>query len=248
MTEVALVQYDIAWEDPQANIDRIKALFDAYSGKPFDILILPETWPTGFSMNHHGPRVFQEGLTFMEELAKAYHCTVIGGLPTPVDQTQENRCYAISETWRDHYVKNRGFKFAGEHKAYRAGTESRTWQIADLRISPLICYDLRFPELARKVARESDALVYIANWPSAREHHWRSLLVARAIENQCYVMAVNRIGTDGNGLRYPGASMVVNPLGEILFDAGNRSGIFTLEILPETVKSVREKLPFLADM
>lgn len=248
MARIALVQYDIAWEDPQANIARIGTLLSNYSGEPFDILILPETWPTGFSMRAHGESVFQTGLAFMQTLAATYRCSVLGGLPAPAGQSQENRCYVIAEDRLDYYIKNRAFKYAGEHRAYQAGTESRTWQIAGLRISPLICYDLRFPELARRAARDTDVLVYIANWPSAREHHWRSLLVARAIENQCFVIAVNRIGTDGNRLEYPGASMVVDPLGKILLDAEGRSGIFTCEIQADTVSAVRKQLPFLADM
>lgn len=248
MIRLALVQFDIAWQNVEENIRRIKHLLQNPQLQPFDLLILPETWPTGFSMDPDMHRVWAVAKTFMHELSQIHGASIIGGIPSPTETGQENRSYWISEHGEDYYVKNRAFKFAGEHLAYQEGKEAKTWTINNLSISPLICYDLRFPELARRVAKNSHAMLYIANWPKVREHHWRSLLMARAIENQCYVIAVNRIGIDGNSLEYPGASLVIDPLGNVVLDAADKQGIFHCEINAEHVEKTRKTWPFLEDM
>lgn len=245
---IAYVQFDIAWEDVSQNIVRLQKILEGHTLDDVDLLVLPETWPTGFSMQPDAHRAEHTALEFMREMSTEKNITVMGGVPTKTEVGQENRCVWVQANEIDYYTKNRAFKFAREHHYYQPGALAKTWTLNHARISPLICYDLRFPELARRVACQTDVLVYIANWPKVREHHWRSLLVARAIENQCFVVAVNRIGHDGNQLEYPGASMVIDPLGTILVDSKENEGLFKATLDIAMVEQVRKKWPFLADM
>lgn len=249
MVQIAFVQFDIAWENPEQNVTHINRLLDSYTGPNFDVLILPETWSTGFTMSKNAHQAEDTAKAFMQKLATTYQCQVIGGVAAKIPENQENRCYLFGPNEQpEYYVKNRTFNFNGEHLFFQAGSQPQTWQVGDFRLSPLICYDLRFPELARRVAKQSDGLLYIANWPSVREHHWRSLAIARAIENQCFVVTVNRIGKDGKGLEHPGSSLVIDPLGNILLDAQSQSGVFSINLDAQITSQVRQKWPFLSDM
>jgi len=248
MTRLALLQYDILWEDAPGNCEKIKKLLDSHQMEGVDILVLPELWPCGFTMNQEAHRAFDTGLACMQDLAKRYGCRVLGGLPAKTETGQENRCYLVDEQHEPRwYAKIKTFKFAGEHHKYESGRELRRWPVLGFQLTPLICYDLRFPELPRQMVPATDLIVYVANWPAPRVHHWRQLLVARAIENLCYVVGVNRVGRDGAGLDYVGATMAVAPTGDVLLDAGDREGLFTVDIDPETVSQTRIKWPFLDD-
>jgi len=140
------------------------------------------------------------------------------------------------------------FKYAGEHKKYEQGNIRRRWNLGPFTLSPFICYDLRFPELPRECMPDANLLCYVACWPKARVHHWRQLLIARAIENQCYVVGVNRVGRDGAGLDYSGSSLVVDPLGAIVLDAGDQEGLYHAEIDANLATETRERFPFLRDL
>ncbi|MCB1052810.1 MAG: hypothetical protein H6510_03190 [Acidobacteria bacterium] len=245
--KVALVQWDLAWEDGAANIQKLKELLKDM--EPVDLVVLPELWPCGFTMSPEAHTHGSDAGQFMEEYARNQGCMVMGGIPVRYGEHQLNRaiCCGPDGLVGAPYTKIKAFKMAGEHKAYQPGKETRVWSLGFTSISPFICYDLRFPELARRCALYSQILVYMANWPETRVSHWHNLLVARAIENQSYVIGVNRTGTDGNGLVYPGHSMVVDPLGEVVLQCGRDEQIGIVELDLDAVSAVRKRLPFLAD-
>lgn len=247
MTQVGIVQFDIQWQDVGANLEKVRKLTSKIRPETYDLIILPELWSFGFAMNRDACRTFESALNFMTMLGYRQRSCIMGGLPRQVPNGQENRCYLVGWGHTDYYAKIKLFKYADEDESYRPGYETRMFYAAGFQICPLICYDLRFPELPRSMIPEANLITYIANWPEERIDHWRTLLVARAIENQTYVIGVNRIGTDGAGLNYPGASMVVSPTGEVLLDCGDQEGVFSIEIEPEYVKKCREKWPFLKD-
>ena len=247
MTRIGLIQFDILWEDAVGNIEKVRALTELLTPVP-DLLILPELWICGFTMNLEAHKTFEAGLAFMQELSGRYGSAVLGGLPAKTATGQENRCYLATPDGVRSYAKIKAFKFAGEHLKYEPGGRTHRWDVAGFKLSPFICYDLRFPELARQMVPETNLITYVANWPSARIHHWRKLLVARAIENLCYVVGVNRTGRDGAGLEYTGDSLVVGPTGEILLDPGNREGVFFVDIDAAEVGRVRAQWPFLSDI
>ena len=146
-----------------------------------------------------------------------------------------------------HYDKRHGFSPAGEHEVYRNGDQRLIVQLGEWRICPMICYDLRFPVWSRNMKAAYDLLLYTANWPSARASHWRTLLRARAIENQAYCVGVNRVGEDDNGLQYRGDSSIIDPLGETRWSAAVGAAVATVTIGLETLRDYREKLAFLPD-
>jgi len=248
MARIGILQIDILWENVNGNIDKIEALTAERGAGDFDLIVLPELWPCGFTMNHDAHQTFAPGLAYMKRLSSRLRCPVLGGLPAPTGTGQENRCYLVHGEHVEHYAKIKAFKFAGEHEKYEQGDQRCRWEVAGFALSPFICYDLRFPELARPMVPETDLFTYVACWPAARVHHWRSLLVARAIENQAYVVGCNRVGRDGAGLDYPGASMVIGPKGEVILDAGDREGLFEAEIDPAETAEVRRTFPFLRDI
>ncbi|MEA3404116.1 MAG: nitrilase-related carbon-nitrogen hydrolase, partial [Pseudomonadota bacterium] len=146
------------------------------------------------------------------------------------------------------YIKNHSFSFANEDRYYQASNQQVIFNIDHTPCSVFICYDLRFPELFRKVAKQSEMIFVIANWPASRQQHWQALLQARAIENQCFMVGVNRTGEDGNGLLYEGGSSVINPLGEMLSYMSAESNYLVTEVNPQETLKVRERFPFLNDM
>lgn len=245
--KIALCQWDLAWEDGAANIRRLEQLLDGLEA--VDLIVLPELWPCGFTMNRQAHRHGPAAAHFMEETARLRGCFVMGGLPVCYGEEQFNRalCFCPDGLVGAPYSKIQLFRLAGEHNAYRRGRETRVWPLGSTQVSPFICYDLRFPELARRCALYSQVLIYMANWPGTRIAHWHQLILARAIENQCFVAGVNRTGVDGNGLAYPGHSMVVDPLGNVLCQADEKEGVSVVDLDLAQVEEVRSRLPFLAD-
>lgn len=248
MAVIGILQIDILWENVAGNIEKIRGLTAGVKPGEYDLLVLPELWSCGFTMNQDAHKTFDDGIAFMQSLSSELACAILGGLPFKTETGQENRCYLVDRgEIKGHYAKIKAFKFAGEHHKYEQGKQTVRLEVAGFNLSPFICYDLRFPELARSQVPETNLISYVACWPLAREQHWRSLLVARAIENLSYVIGTNRVGTDGAGLDYPGASLVVAPTGEILLDCKREEGLFQVEIDPETVAEVRNKFRFLED-
>lgn len=225
---VTLIQCELAWEQPADNrlqIGEIIAGAGADADSPTDLIVLPEMFTTGFSMNALANAEEPGGATeqWMRDLARQYNCAVTGSIAVRVDDAVYNRMLFATPEGVQYYDKRHLFRMAGEHKRYRAGEERVivTWR--EWRILLQVCYDLRFPVFSRN-CEDYDLAIYVANWPAVRRYHWRQLLIARAIENLACVVGVNRIGADAKGLDYSGDSLVIAADGTLLKDALSESG------------------------
>src|SRR5687767_12279652 len=198
---LGLAQFDISWEDRESNFRKLQSLVKA--DENIDLLILPEMWSTGFSMR---PEVVAEkepgaALTRMIENSQRLNTAIAGSVSVSVGDKYYNRFYFVHpEGTVEHYDKRHLFSYGKENDHYHAGDSRITIDFNGWKIMPIICYDLRFPVWCRNNL-DYDLMIIVANWPSARIHHWDALIRARAIENQSYIAAVNRIGIDGNGLQ-----------------------------------------------
>lgn len=239
--KVGLAQFDIAWENPEQNKVRLRSLC---AGADVDWLVLPEMALTGFSMNRAASELKPGDLEFCADLAREHRCAVtVGGV---VEGRNCAVTFSADGRQVSQYAKTHLFSYSGEHKHYEPGISTTSLSIAGMRVMPAICYDLRFADMFWAQGPVTDVFVVIANWPASRREHWITLLRARAVENQAFVIGVNRIGRDPN-VAYAGDSQVVDPFGEILVDAGAREGIFVAELSTERLAEVRAKFPFLAD-
>jgi predicted amidohydrolase len=249
---VHLVQINSVWEDRSANHAKARQLIAGASPQPGSLIILPETFSTGFSMNLAVTAEPANGPTeqFLREMAAQYQSCVIGGVVTSTEDGRGmNQALALSPdgTVLARYTKNYPFSLGGEDQAHLAGTEVSLFEWQGLRIAPLICYDLRFPELARTAVRAgAEVLVFIAAWPVKRINHWITLLQARAIENLAYVVGVNRCGTDPE-FTYTGRSLVVDPHGLIIADAAEQERVISARIEPAVLRDWRTQFPALRD-
>ena len=252
---LALGEYDIGWHNPEVSLHRAARLVERTAAAGADLLVLPEMCATGFTME---PERYAEPLdgpsaTRLAELARKHRIHLLAGLATREEMGSTAAYYNSALLLGPdgerlgEYRKQRLYAYAGEDRHYRPGTGPRVLTVGGVRIAPLVCYDLRFPELFRAVGPEVDALVVIANWPVVRRAHWDVLMRARAIENQCYVAAVNRTGR-GGGLEYDGGSAAYDPMGRRL-DEGSENGDApaVVEIDPAEVTRVRSQLPFTVD-
>jgi predicted amidohydrolase len=241
---LALVQTDLAWHDAQANRARFAALLEQARGA--DLVILPEMFTTGFSMESAALAEPEEGATqaWLREQAERLQAVVTGTLIVQAaDGSYRNRLlWAQPDGQVRHYDKRHLFRMAGEHEHFAAGTEQALFELKGWRVRPLICYDLRFPVWSRD-PQGTDLLLYTANWPAARRNAWNRLLPARAIENLCYVAAVNRVGTDGHGYPYSGDSQVLDFFGDSLLDAGEGDGVFQVSLNAQKLARFRERFP-----
>lgn len=248
--QIGLVQYSPVWEDKEKNKKKILNLISEV--EKYDLLIFPEMTLTGFTMN---PADFAEGLQadsfrFFSELAKDKNCNIFAGI---IEKKKDRFFNTLIHIKPDGnlvklYRKIHPFSFSGEDKNYSAGIRPAMSKIKKWKIGLSICYDLRFPELYRKYAKKrTHLLVNIANWPVNRIEHWKALLRARAIENQCYMIGVNRVGDDPK-LHYNGLSSVFDPTGKEIVSVENEEKLITVEIDKNFVNEVREKLPFLEDI
>ena len=249
---IHLVQINSTWEDRSANHAKARQLIASASPQPGSLIILPETFSTGFSMNLSVTAEPTNGLTeqFLREMAAQYQSCIIGGVVTSsADGRGMNQALAIAPdgTVLARYTKNYPFSMGGEDRAHIAGTDISLFEWQGLRIAPLICYDLRFPELARTAARAgAEVLVFIAAWPAKRINHWITLLQARAIENLAYVIGVNRCGTDPE-FTYTGRSLIVDPHGLIIADAAEQERVVSARIDPAVLRDWRSQFPALRD-
>ena len=251
---VLALQLDIAWENKQANFDRVRSLLTAAAPKKDSLVVLPEMFATGFSMNTDAIAEPYGGPTeqFLASTAKEFGvCLMAGAAMRGRDGRARNKALVFSSEGEllAFYAKMRPFTLGGESEHYTAGTRPAVFQWQDWTISPFVCYDLRFPEIFREAAAldQPHLFVVIACWPVKRIHHWVRLLQARAIENQAYVVGVNRIGSDPQ-LEYTGRSMMVDQHGEIFADAGDRECCLSAELDLASLLEYRRELPFLADM
>ena len=251
---VISLQLDLVWEDPQANFQKIETMLEKDPPKA-DMLVLPEMFSTGFSMNPSPLAEDEAGPTvqWMQALAKKWDLYVVGSMIMRLGEGFTNRFWAISPTGIEaFYDKRHPFSMSGEDEHYLAGAERVVFTCKGWRICPMICYDLRFPVWSRNMGKEKgkeiyDLLLYVANWPEKRVAHWQTLLKARAIENQCYTIGVNRVGVDGYELSYSGSTMVVDPLGEVQEILMEKEGVVAAVLEKEHLGTIREKLPFLKD-
>lgn len=250
-----LVQLDIAWEDKARNYARVRSLLEPLAFESGDLIVLPEMFDTGFSLNvnvtHDGDGATQ---LFLAALAKDHDAYVYGGFTVQREDGKGlNRAhiYAPNGDLVCAYDKIHPFSFGREPERFVGGGRVVTcpWGGADasLTVCPAICYDLRFPELFRRGLRHgAEVFVIGANWPAPRAAHWRALLIARAIENQTFVIGVNRAGADPH-LAYAGGSIVVSPQGEIIADAGERECVVTASLDATALTSWRETFPAWTD-
>ena len=250
--KVYCVQIDIVWEDKPANFHRVQKLIAAQPPEPGSLVLLPEMFATGFSMNASTIQENPGGETeqFLASTARALGIFLGGGVVTNLDGRPRNQCVVFDPDGKEaaRYSKIQPFTPGGESEHYAAGESSLAFRWGDFTVSPFVCYDLRFPEHFRDAARlGAQLMTVIANWPVARIQHWVTLLQARAIENQCYVAGVNRCGSDPK-LAYSGRSLIVNPKGEILADAGDEQCLISARVDAGELASYRRELPFLADM
>ncbi|HKD11823.1 MAG TPA: carbon-nitrogen family hydrolase [Thermoanaerobaculia bacterium] len=246
---IALVQMDLAWEDPPENHRRARRLLEEARDRGARLALLPEMFSTGFSMETEAIAQPRGGPSekFLEEASSALKIWTIASLPEASGPRPYNMCIVSSPSGiAARYAKIHPFSYAGEHEHYAAGDRVVTVEIEGVRVTPLVCYDLRFPEPFRVAAAETDLFAVVANWPEPRREHWRTLLRARAIENQAYVAGVNRVG-DGGGAHYAGDSALVAPLGETLAEGDDRERVLVADVEPEKAAKLRARFPALQD-
>lgn len=247
--KVTLIQTTIAWEDPAANLAHYEQHIASIEGKT-DLIILPEMFTTGFTMNPAANAEPMNGpsMQWLAQQAAETGAVVTGSLVIEEEGHYFNRLIWMPPNGQfQTYNKRHLFAMAGEHKHYLAGRERLIVRYRGWRICPLICYDLRFPVWARN-DEAYDLLIYTANWPSRRRYDWQTLLKARAIENQCYTIGVNRVGTDANGHPYSGDSCVIDPgWRHTLYHVEEIEEVRTETLSAEHLMKVRQRLPFLAD-
>jgi predicted amidohydrolase len=253
--KVAAVQHDVVWEDAAATHAHVAQMITDSAAAGARLVVLTEMYSTGFSISTErivepfdGPSV-----QFLVEQARAHDVWVCGSVPelAPGAASGERPgnvlVLAAPDGTTHRYAKIHPFSYAGEGERYQAGDRTVTVDVEGVRVSLFVCYDLRFADVFWALAPDTDCYVVPANWPEPRRDHWRALLVARAIENQAYVVGVNRVG-EGGGVRYVGDSLVVSPWGEILADgAGGEEAVLLADVDPAVVAATRERFPFLRD-
>lgn len=247
--KVALVQMDIAWEDVAENHRRAHRRLEEGKRGGARLALLPEMFSTGFSMD--SGRIAQPAggasETFLRETARELGLWILASVPESGEPRPRNMAtLAGPDGSAVRYAKIHPFTFGGENRVYTGGDRIVTADAEGTRVTPFVCYDLRFPEPFRLAAEETDLFAVVANWPEARRDAWRTLLRARAIENLCYVAGVNRVG-EGGGLRYAGDSAVVSPWGEILAEGSEAEQVLIADVDPDAVRDARAMFPALAD-
>lgn len=248
--KIILIQYNPYWEDKKNNRNKILKLLEKVNQS--DILIFPEMTLTGFSMNSKKLAENREGESFLffSDIAKRFSSDVFAGLIEKDKNNYFNTLLHIDSSGKlkNFYRKIHPFSFSKEDKHYAGGSKPVITKVDKWKIGLSVCYDLRFPELYRFYGKERvDLIINIANWPIPRIEHWRTLLKARAIENQCYIAGVNRVGVDPHA-SYNGFSSIFDPMGNEIVSVENKEEIFSAEIDINKVNEVRNKFPFLNDI
>ena len=243
--KVTLVQTELAWEDARANLETMDRLVMDLQ-EPTDLIVLPEMFTTGFSMNTDGLAEDMDGpaVSWLKKVSRRKQADIAGSLIIRTERGYMNRLvWARPEGEILTYDKRHLFRMAGEEKVYTAGKDKVTIALNGWNVCPFICYDLRFPTWTRNKECNFDVAIFVANWPEKRSLHWKILLRARAIENQCYVVGVNRVGKDGNGIAYSGDSAVIDPKGKILFEKSHEPCIHTQHLGYTHLTSYRKAFP-----
>lgn len=247
---VTIIQTQLHWEDKAANLEMFEGKISGIKEKT-EVVVLPEMFSTGFSMN---PTLLAEKMdgptvTWMKRIAAEKRVILTGSVIIEEDGHYYNRLlWMLPNGQYGQYDKRHLFAYASEDQHYAPGNKRLIASVNGWKIHLIVCYDVRFPVWIRQEeGLEYDALIVVANWPDRRSHAWRTLLQARAIENQCYVVGVNRTGNDGNNIYHSGHSMIIDPLGEPLYEKANEEDIFTITLSKEKLEDVRTKLPFWKD-
>lgn len=248
--KLTLIQSNLHWEDRAANRDMFaKKIMDLK--EKTEVVILPEMFSTGFS---NRPEVLAEKMNgttvqWMKKMAADKKIILTGSLIIQDEVKYYNRLiWMLPNGEFGFYDKRHLFGFAKEDEHYTAGTKRMIASVKGWKVNLMVCYDLRFPVWSRQTSSgEYDLLIYVANWPEKRIVAWKTLLQARAIENQCYVVGVNRVGDDGNDIHYSGESMVIDPLGEILYQKSDDEDVFTCTLEKTKLDDARSRFPFLRD-
>ncbi len=247
--KVVGIQFNIAWEDPVANLLWVRGLASQARDRGAELLVLPEMFGTGFSMAAESvARHASQINDVIQNLAQETGLAILAGFAEEESGSFFNSCSFYDPSGKEllRYRKIHPFSLAQEDKFYKPGDRIETVEWGGLRITPFICYDLRFPEIFRSAVQETDLFCVLANWPAKRSFAWRSLLTARAIENQAYVLGVNRIGT-ASGQVYNGHSVLLDPMGEVLSHAVDRQALIEGEVSADLVRDIRERFSFVAD-
>ncbi|MCB0586987.1 MAG: amidohydrolase [Phaeodactylibacter sp.] len=248
MLHTTLIQTALHWEDKKANLEQLGKKLAGLS-TPTNLIVLPEMFTTGFTMNARPLAEPTEAATY-EWMAG--HASRLGAVVTGSFIVEEGGQYFNRLLWvrpdgsYEKYDKRHLFTLAGEHEHYTPGHQPLIAELDGWKVMPLICYDLRFPVWSRNTC-DYDMLIYVANWPEMRRQAWRTLLAARAIENQAYTLGVNCVGKDGNGFPYTGDSSAFDFAGEELLHTTHTEGLFTVQLSYEKQQEFRNKLQFLAD-
>jgi len=247
------LQMDTAWHDPEGNITRADELVAEAAERNADVAVLPEMCTSGFSMDPEKAAEPEGGQSVMglASIARNNRINLIAGVALRESGQEKARNSALVFNRKgeivSRYTKCHPFSPSGEDLRYEAGVDPVVFELEGVRSSVFICYDLRFPEIMRSVAESVQVMYVIANWPAGRARHWHTLLTARAIENQCFVLGVNRTGTDGNGIVYEGGSLAVGPTGMVLLRAGAAEGVELVEFDPAETEQARAEFPALKD-
>lgn len=240
---ITTIQYDIVWEDKVTNLKNLTSKINTIQS---DVIVLPEMFTTGFTMT---PKPLAESMTgktiqWMKEIALTKDLAICGSIIIREEDKYFNRFIWVNPDGTIYHYDKRHL-FLNEDQNYTPGDKKLIIEYKGWKICPLICYDLRFPVWSRN-SEDYDILIYVANWPDKRKLAWRSLLVARAIENQCYVIGVNRVG-EGSGLVYSGGTSLINALGEVQYTNSHIEEVFTATLSKYDLDKIRTQLPFLED-
>jgi predicted amidohydrolase len=241
---VSLVQFEIAWENPLANCALLEEKLQHLANQT-DVVVLPEMFSTGFSMNEKGAEIGHGPvIKWIKLMANRLNSLVVGSIKCKENNQFFNRFVAVDAEGKIlSYDKKHLFRMGGEDEFYTAGNEKCVISYKNWNIAPFVCYDLRFPVWSRNVDLAYDLAIYVANWPAVRSHAWNILLRARAIENLAYVVGVNRIGRDGNEILYQGDSALISYLGDDLLNLSNEDSVKTYSLSKPELIDFREKFP-----
>lgn len=250
---ITTIQSDLVWEEKSANLRILEQKIAGIEEKT-EVVVLPEMFSTGFSMNPGLLAETMDGETiqWMQRISNQNNIIVTGSIIIKENENYYNRLvWMLPNGQHGHYDKRHLFAFGEEDKHYSPGNKRLIASVKGWKINLQVCYDLRFPVWARQqpsdTGPEYDVLIYVANWPERRSHAWKTLLCARAIENQCYVIGVNRVGSDANNIYYSGNTLVIDPLGQVLYHMADEEDIFTITLQKEKLDEVRTKFPFWKD-
>jgi len=250
---ITTIQTNLFWEDKAANLHLLQQKIESLT-EPTEIVVLPEMFSTGFSMNVDELAETMDGETvqWMQRVSRENGIVLTGSIIIEEGGKYFNRLiWMLPNGQSGHYDKRHLFAYGEEDRHYTAGSKRLIASVKGWKINVQVCYDLRFPVWARQQPKNRDAeydvLIYVANWPEKRSHAWKTLLCARAIENQCYVVGVNRVGSDGNKIYHSGNTLVIDPLGQVLYHMADEEDINTITLTKEKLEEVRTRFPFLND-